>query len=283
MQVNDETFNLVSYFDPLNHGKIRLPVKVRCKVNKNNVVLAQMLKENTFLFADGTIARSHQDAAMYISKMLNVCPKQSSRASWSILINVDTEDIWFNLKDLNFANVFEDEETGKPGLTQFLYHDATNSINTSEFIFEKPEYHAMFHTRFWPSDIQESLEDEQLSIDVSSSDTKRRKVEDKAEEVDMFEELIPSYDDWDIYSSKPEDWSETKLFGLYYNKPDDLPRLASINQIHTSEFSNPKFLCVFVHPNTMQSIEVWINATLLSLVADYKNFMERALHELDDD
>lgn len=285
----DESFNLVSYPNPLVHGKIRLPIKIRCKVNKKYVVLAQLLKRNIFLFADGTIARSNEEAAVYISKVLNVCPKQSSRASWSILINIDMEDIWFNMKDLNFGNVFEEEEVGKPGLTQFLYHDATNTINTSEFVFEKPECHAMFDARFLPSDIREDLEIEESSKnpnDPSSSmepTSKRKKAGEKEdEEADMFEELLPSYDDWDIESSKAEDWCETKLFGLFYNNKDDLPRMTGIKKVYTSEFANPKFLCVFVHPKTMDPVEIWINATLLSVVPEYTNFMERAMEEFEN-
>lgn len=284
----DEGFNLVSYSNPLVHGKIRLPVKIRCKVNKKHVVLAQLLKRNVFLFADGTISRSQEEAAVYISKMLNVCPKQTSRASWSILMNIDMEDIWFNLKDLNFGNVFEEEEVGKPSLTQFLYHDATNTINTSEFVFEKPECHALFDARFLPSDIQEDFETKESDsnpIDASSSmepASKRKKMGEDEDEEDVFEELVPHYDDWDIESSKPEDWCETKLFGLFYNNKDDLPRMTGIKKIYKSEYANPKFLCVFVHPKTMVPVEVWINATLLSVVPDYTNFMERAMEEFEN-
>lgn len=283
----DESFNLVSYPNPLVHGKIRLPVKIRCKVNKSRVVLSQLLKKNVFLFSDGTIAHSQEEAALYISKMLNACPKQTSRASWSILINIDMEDIWFNLKDLNFGNIFEEEEVGKPSFTQFLYHDATNTINTSEFVFEKPECHALFEARFLPSEMQEDFENEASfhdSNNASSSSeptSKRKKIEDMKDE-EIFENLAPSYDDWDINSSKPEDWSETKLFGLFYNNPSDLPRLTGIKKVYSSEFSNPKFLCVFVHPFTMISIEIWVNATLLSVVPEYTNFMERAMDEFHD-
>lgn len=284
----DESFNLVSYPNPLVHGKIRLPVKIRCKVNKKYVVLAQLLKRNVLLFADGTITRSHEEAAVYISKMLNICPKQSSRASWSILMDIDMEDLWFNLKDLNFGNVFEEEEVGKPGLTQFLYHDATNTINTSEFVFEKPECHAMFESRFLPCDIQEDLEMESHNDPGDGSSfveptSKRKKVEEKQnEEEDIFEELTPYYEDWDIESSKPEDWSETKLFGLFYNNRDGLPRMTTIKKIYKSEYANPKFLCVFVHPKTMNPIEVWINATLLSVVPEYTNFMEQAMEQFEN-
>ena len=268
-------FHLVAYKNPLVHGAIHFPIKARLRIDKNHVILAQMLDANTFYFSDGTNCTSHDDAAKYAAQLANACPKRTLKACWAILIEIENEDYWINIKDLN-ANVFEKNMHTTPCISHFRYHDSRTSINVNDFINDNPTYFRLFANKYHPDPEEHDDGDDKEAEDTPSKRQKLSKYSHVYEDEDEDEDdCAPEF--WDIFNSKDTDWTQEKIIGLILSQPNDLPRLASVNNIYAQQFGNTKFECIFVHPRTNNPVTVWMNSPLMWNVPSYSSYLQTAL------
>ena len=280
-------FHLVPYRNPLKHGPIQMPVKVRLRVRQNCIVLALYMPNNVFFFQDGTTCRSTEDASAYVMRVFKLSGQCIQKANWSILIDVDGEEYWFALKHLHHS-VFQTHNTGRAIMNHFTYHDFRQTSHIPTFLDDYPDHYLLFVDQFHPKEVKHH----NIAIEESSlQSAKRQKVSIMEKRNDMFaveelrkamsedEDADPEFELWNMFDSKFEEWSELKLTSIYYNKNEDMPRLVRIEKVIQQEFGNPRLKCTFMHPRTGEGITLVMSSFLMSSVPEYKTVVRDAIRK----